>query len=96
MYAVIVTFRVNPKDSVHFLDLVRKNALASKQQEPGCLQFDVCSDAGAPGEVFLYELYSDADAFQAHLASEHFLSFDRAISNMVQVKTVRTYGEVFQ
>ena len=96
MFAVTVLFRVSPEDADAFGALVRENARASLRTEAGCVQFDVCTDPATPGDVFLYELYDDAAAFDAHLASDHFKAFDEAVKGMVQVKTVRTYTEVHQ
>ncbi|MEM7522936.1 MAG: antibiotic biosynthesis monooxygenase [Pseudomonadota bacterium] len=39
--------------------------------------------------MFLYEVYDDAAAFDAHLASDHFKDFDAAVAPMVAAKTVR-------
>ncbi len=64
------------------------------KDEPGCRQFDVCTDPDRPGDVFLYELYDDADAFQAHLQTPHFKSFDAKVAGMIAQKTVRTYAKV--
>ena len=51
------------------------NAKVSRETEPGCRQFDVCVEADT-GRTFLYELYDDRAAFEAHLASAHFKAFD--------------------
>jgi quinol monooxygenase YgiN len=44
--------------------------------------------------VFLYERYGDRAAFEAHLASEHFLAFDAAVRGMIAAKSVRTLQRV--
>ena len=43
-----------------------------------------------PGQpdVLLYEIYTDRAAFDAHLASPHFLAFDTATRDIVTKKTV--------
>ena len=40
--------------------------------EPGCLQYDVLRDPDDPAGFFLYERYTDDEAFAAHQASDHF------------------------
>ena len=67
MYAVCVTFQIAEGAMADFLPLMLENAAASLKGEPGCHQFDVCRDGD---EVFLYELYTDAAAFEALLAKE--------------------------
>lgn len=93
-FAVCVTFAIHPHHRADFAALVIENASLSIRIEPDCLQFDVLFDDERPDEVFLYERYADAAAFQTHLDSEHFHRFDRAIKGMVAAKEVRTYSRV--
>ena len=95
-YAVTVTFRIKRDRMAEFLPLMLENARTSREQEPGCYQFDVATDPDRPGEVFLYELYTDRAAFDAHRASPHFRLFDAAVAGMLAGKEVRTYAEVRQ
>ncbi|MCJ7874133.1 putative quinol monooxygenase [Phaeobacter sp. J2-8] len=94
MYAVTVTFTLKPGQGEQFLPLMSDNAATSLRVEEGCHQFDVCTDPARPDEVFLYELYTDAAAFQAHLAADHFKAFDAATADMVADKRVALYAEV--
>lgn len=94
MFAVVVTFQITPANEEAFLTLMLANAATSRTQEPGCLRFDVCTDPARPGEVFLYEIYTNAAAFDAHLASAHFIAFDAEAAPMIAAKSVRTYVQV--
>lgn len=94
MYAVTVRFQINPETADAFLDLMRQNARASVRDEPGCHQFDVCTDADRPGEVFLYEIYDDRAAFEAHMTTAHFISFDAASAPFVLSKDVQCFAQV--
>lgn len=96
MFAVVVTFRIKPDRMEAFLPLMYANAATSLGVEPGCHQFDVCTDPDRPDEVFLYELYDDKAAFDAHLASPHFKAFDAAVAEMLAAKDVRTFEDVRQ
>ena len=89
MYVIIVDFEIKPDRLTEFLPLMAENAAASMREEPGCQQFDVCRDPDAPHRIFLYEIYDDRAAFEAHLASAHFRRFDAATMEMVSAKTVR-------
>ncbi|WP_305969015.1 MULTISPECIES: putative quinol monooxygenase [unclassified Mameliella] len=95
MYAVTVTFTLHPGTRAEFLPLMTENARLSLANEPGCLQFDVCCNDAAD-EVFLYEVYDSAEAFDVHLQSPHFKSFDAAVADMIAAKTVRTYTQVIR
>jgi quinol monooxygenase YgiN len=96
MFAVVVTLSLKPGTGKDFLALVHDNAQASLRSEAGCHQFDVATDPARPDEVFLYEIYSDPAAFDAHLKTEHFLRFDAATAEMITQKDVRTYSELRQ
>ena len=91
MYVVTVRFEVDSLASGSFLARVRQQAADSLKAEPGCHRFDICVDPDAPERVFLYELYDDVEAFQAHLATAHFLAFDREVGPVVREKRVETY-----
>ena len=94
MFAVTVTLVINPKRMAAFMPLMHANAQASLTGEAGCHRFDVCTDPARPNEVFLFELYEDAAAFDAHLASDHFKTFDTHVADMITSKDVKTYAEV--
>jgi quinol monooxygenase YgiN len=93
-FVVIVDFRLHAAHVEPFLRAMTDNARASVEREPGCRQFDVCTDPGQPDAVFLYEVYDDRAAFDAHLAAPHFLAFDRLTAPWVKHKTVRTLQRI--
>ncbi|MCH2075518.1 MAG: antibiotic biosynthesis monooxygenase [Rhodobacteraceae bacterium] len=94
MFAVVVTFQVKAGHMAEFARLMETNAATSLAQEPGCQRFDVCSDPSRPDEIFLYELYDDRAAFDGHLQSPHFKTFDAAVADMLAAKDVHTYVKV--
>lgn len=94
MFVVTVTFVVKPGRMADFLPPMLNQAASSLALEPGCRQFDVCTDPADPEAVFLYEIYDDRAAFDLHLASAHFTRFDAAVADMVAGKTVRTWHRV--
>lgn len=95
MFVVTVTFTLKPGMRDTFLPLMVENASTSLRDEPRCQQFDVCL-ADEPETVFLYEVYDDISAFDAHLESAHFKSFDAAVADMIANKTVHQYSEVIR
>ena len=90
MYVVTVEFTIDPAQFEQFLPLMLDNARRSREDEPGCRQFDVSVDDTRPGFVFLYELYDDRAAFDHHLASPHFVSFAAATTKMITDRVIRT------
>ena len=91
MYVVTVEFEIKPEKLEDFRAQMLANACASREREPGCRQFDVCADPAKLGLIFLYEVYDDRAAFDAHLAAEHFKIFDRTVAPWIASKAIRTY-----
>jgi len=96
MFAVTVFFTIKPDHMARFLPLMRQNAATSLQEEPGCQQFDICTDPSVPDTVFLYELYDDCAAFDQHLASGHFKRFDASVADMIINKRIQLFESVTQ
>ncbi|MEM0945628.1 MAG: putative quinol monooxygenase [Pseudomonadota bacterium] len=92
MFAVTVTFKIAPGSMATFLPRMRQQARDSLTLEPACTHFDVWTDPERPDEVFLYELYDDAAAFDTHCASAHFESFAADIAPLVTDRTLTTYA----
>lgn len=88
-HVVTVEFVVEPGQAPAFGQLMMENARMSLQEEPGCHVFDVCVAPEAAERFFLYEVYEDAQAFELHLAAEHFKAFDAATKDWVVRKTVQ-------
>jgi quinol monooxygenase YgiN len=91
MFAVAVTFTIEAGAFAGFLDAVTGNAALSLKNEQGCRRFDVCTSPDRPDEVFLYELYDDAAAFETHKTMPHYKVFSDLTAPMVAGKVVRTY-----
>ncbi len=89
MQALVVEFRIKPEFIAAFEAAIEENARLSRDTEPGCRQFDVCRDPGDAALFFLYELYDDDAAIQAHLQSAHYLHMNAATASWVADKTVR-------
>jgi len=89
MFVVIVDFQLHAANVAQFMAAIRVNAQASVEDEPGCSQFDVCVDPADATKVFLYEIYDDRAAFDAHLATSHFAVFVKAVAPWVMGKSAR-------
>jgi autoinducer 2-degrading protein len=93
-FAITVGFDLVEGAFAEFHRLVAENAALSVALEPDCLRFDVLTpaDATSSTKVFLYEIYRDRAAFDRHLASDHFRSFDERSRGLVTAKTVLAYS----
>lgn len=78
--ALFVTFEVRPERRDDFVAHLRAHAADTLRNVDGCLQFEVlvpmeaqfdAADRRAdPDHVYLYELYTDNDAFLTHVTSK--------------------------
>ena len=93
MFSLVVQMTVRPGRREEFLTGMAANAEASVRDEPGCLRFDVCSVEGDDSRFLLYELYADAEAFEAHKAAPHFAQW-RTIAEQVLETQVNTPGRL--
>lgn len=87
-FSILVRFGIAEENMAAFLPLMLENAAASLRDEPGCERFDVLRPKGEADSILLYEIYTDKQAFDAHLASPHFARFDAATTHLVQEKQV--------
>ncbi len=88
-FAINVTFHIKAEFVEPFQARILQQARDSLAREPGCCQFDVLIDESHPATFVLYETYVDADAFEAHKATEHFADYDRTVADWVESKSVR-------
>jgi len=72
MIAVVVRQKLASERLAAYLDVMLDHARRSMAEEPGCLRFDVAQVQGDPTAVFLYELYRDQAAVDAHVQTERF------------------------
>ena len=92
MFVVVVEFEVQPEAADAFRSAVLEQARNSLDLEPECKVFDVAEDGRRAGRFLLYEKYSSPDAFDEHLASEHFRAFDARVTPWVLQKTVMEWS----
>jgi quinol monooxygenase YgiN len=52
------------------------------RREPGCATFTAYEARDTPGRFYLYEIYTDAAAFDTHLKSDHVHAFISAIPTL--------------
>ncbi|WP_085599578.1 putative quinol monooxygenase [Pseudomonas sp. B10(2017)] len=72
MYSLFIKTRVKPGCAEDFLSAIKVNAAASVATESGCLVFDVSQDRADPEVIYLYEIYRDEAAYEAHTETAHF------------------------
>ena len=96
MFVIVAELRIKSDQLTAFLDLIKKQAETSVEHEDGCHQFDVCQAEENPNEVVLYEVYSDASAFEEHTQTDRFASFFQNVGPMLESEPVlRRFARTF-
>jgi quinol monooxygenase YgiN len=91
MLIVIVRFAIKTQHVDDFIAPMLHQARISLEEEPGCLQFDVCRSDEDPTQWLLYEAYADDQAFADHLARPSFKEFDTVTRPWIASKTVERW-----
>jgi quinol monooxygenase YgiN len=81
MHILVVTIDIQPDRIADFLKAMRADAVGSVTREPGCLRFDIIQDEQKPSRIHLYEVYADKAAFDAHLKTPHFLTWQETVKD---------------
>jgi quinol monooxygenase YgiN len=94
MYVVTVNFEIESDHVADFRVAVMRQAENSVSREPDCHRFDVSVDGAAPAKFFLYEVYTDEAAFQAHLKTDHYADFNATTTPWVKTKAGTRFQSV--
>ena len=88
MFVITVKFVIHEKDIAKFKIRILQQARDSLELEKDCHEFDVCHDPNNKDVIFLYETYTNKKAFDVHLNSKHYLSFNEEVTPWVKEKIV--------
>jgi autoinducer 2-degrading protein len=88
-----VEYDVVPGQTDNFLAALKENAAASVK-EPGCRELNIAVSQKDPNHVFLFEVYNDAAAVEAHTATDHFKKYKAATAGMTTKREAKSYSSV--
>ncbi len=96
MVTVLARFEMQKGKEMQAVEAVTKMAEAVKAEEPGCMIYAVSRGQVNPQEIYVYEAYADAAAFDAHRKTPHMRELqaafdeclDRASFNVELLNTV--------
>lgn len=94
MFVVTVKFTAKPESAEDFQAALLRQAANSRENEPGCLQFDVSVDPQQSHVFFLYEVYTDAAAFDAHRETPHFAQFRSTINDWIAQRDFHAWTSI--
>ncbi len=75
MNALVVKIQMKAEFREQFLKEMWADAIGSEEKEPGCLMFNIVNDAADPNTLYLFEVYTDADAIETHKKMPHFVKW---------------------
>ena len=81
MLALMVTIKIKPGHHDAFMEAMLGDARGSAYDEPGRLRFDVLQDANDPNTIYLYEVYRDEQAFEAHRQAPHLRQWRETVKD---------------
>ena len=93
VYVNAVDLVVIPSEMSKFVEAIKENA-SNSVKEPGCREFNVLVIANRPNHVFLFEVYDNAAALEAHRNTDHFKKFFATTGNMIADRNVRALSVI--
>jgi len=82
LYVNAVDIDVVPGQIDNYLAALQENAAASVH-EPGCRDFFITVSQKDPNHVFIFEVYDNAAALDAHRQTDHFKKYAAATKDMI-------------
>ena len=80
----IAKLEIDPNQLQSYLDFLKEEIEASVRIEPGVIMLHATSRKDAPHLVQLLEVYASHAAYEAHIASPHFLKYKTGTMAMVR------------
>jgi quinol monooxygenase YgiN len=92
-YINAVDIDVVPGQIDAYLAALKENGAAAVH-EPGCHEFNITVSPKDPNHVFIFEVYDNAAAFEAHRATDHFKKYTATTKDMVAKRDARALASV--
>lgn len=82
-YVRIAELEIDPRQLDQYKVILATEQEASVRTEPGVVMLHSVAIADQPNHIRLLEVYASRSAYEAHVASPHFLRYKTATQNMV-------------
>jgi quinol monooxygenase YgiN len=79
--ALVVKIHMKAEYREQFIKEMWADAIGSEKKEPGCLMFNIVNDKADPNILFLFEVYKDDKAVEAHMKMPHFVKWLETTKN---------------
>ncbi len=91
--ASAVDLEIVPTELAKFLAALKENGAATIT-EPGCRRYHILQSTTNPNHIFIYEVYENEAAVQAHRATDHFKKYMAVTKDMVAKRQSRPLTSV--
>jgi (4S)-4-hydroxy-5-phosphonooxypentane-2,3-dione isomerase len=92
-YINAVDIDVVPGQVDAYLAALKENGAAAVH-EPGCHEFNITVSPKDPNHVFIFEIYENTAAFEAHRATDHFKKYAATTKDTVAKRDARMFASV--
>ena len=82
-YVRIAELEIDPAQLENFKSAMKEGIETAVRIEPGVLALYAVSAADNPAHIKIFEVYTDANAYKAHLETAHFMKFRATTDQMV-------------
>jgi (4S)-4-hydroxy-5-phosphonooxypentane-2,3-dione isomerase len=94
LYINAVDIDVVPGQIENYLAAIEEVGAAAIKTEPGCSEFDITISQKDPNRLFIFEVYDNAAAFDAHLKSDHYKKYAAAVKDIVAKREVHPLSSI--
>ena len=94
LYINAVEIDVVPGQIENYLAAIKEVGAAAIKTEPGCSEFNITVSQKDPNHLFIFEVYDNAAAFDAHLKSDHYKKYAAAAKDIVAKREVHPLSSV--
>ena len=88
-YVRVAEIEIDPAQLDAYSAAVKEQIEAAVRLEPGVLALYSVADKEKPAHVFVFEIYTDVDAYKAHLQTDHFKKYKETTLDMVKSLKLR-------
>lgn len=89
MLVLMVSLKVKPGRAEDFIAAVNDDGRGTTANEEGNFQFSAIQDQSDSDRFFLFEVYKDEAALEAHRQMPHFLKYREATADIYAEEPVR-------
>ena len=94
LYINAVNIDVVPGQIENYLAAIKEVGAAAIKTEPGCSEFNITVSQKDPNHLFIFEVYENAAAFDAHLKSDHYKKYAATAKDVVTKREVHSLSSV--